>query len=93
MLERSTLGRHPLGVRVLAALACWALGVAVAGLTLMLLKAPLSVGISLTVTLGLSLGVMLAGYASGSRSLMRLSIWGIAILALVPIGLAAATSR
>ncbi len=59
----------------------------------MLLKAPLSVGISLMVTLGLWLGVMLAGYATGSRSLMRLSIWGIAILALEPIGLAAATSR
>jgi hypothetical protein len=59
----------------------------------MLLKAPLFVGISLTVTLGLWLGVMLAGYGTGSRSLISRSIWDIAILALEPIGLAAATSR
>jgi hypothetical protein len=59
----------------------------------MLLKAPKSVGITLAVTIGLLLGVMLAACAAGSRCLMRLSLWGSAILVLVPIVLAAGTSR
>jgi hypothetical protein len=93
MLERSTWGHYPRGVRVFAALGCWLLGVVGAGLTLVLLKAPRTVGIILTVTLGFWFGVMLAAYATGSRSLMRVAIWGIPIFALMPIGLAVAIGR
>jgi hypothetical protein len=88
MLERSTWGQSPMGVRVLAALGCWLGGLAAAVLTLVLLNAPRTVGITLTVTIELWFGVMLAGYATGSRSLMRVAIWGIPIVVLVPIGLA-----
>ena len=88
MLERSTWEHSPMGVRVLAALGCWLGGLAAAVLTLMLLKAPRTVGITLTVTIELWFGVMLAAYATGSRSLMRVAIWGIPIVVLVPIGLA-----
>jgi len=88
MLERSTWGRSPIGVRVLAALWCWLGGLAAVVSTLVLLKAPRTVGITLTVTIELWFGVMLAAYATGSRSLMRVAIWGIPIIVLVPFGLA-----
>jgi len=93
MLERSTWGRYRLGVRVLAAVACWVLGLGSAALTLVLLNAPRTVLITLSVTLGVWFGVLLAANATGSRSLMRLSIWSTPVFALAPIGLAAATSR
>ena len=88
MLERSTWGRSPIGVRVLAALWCWLGGLAAVVSTLVLLKAPRTVGITLTVTIELWFGFMLAAYATGSRSLMRVAIWGIPIVVFVPIGLA-----
>jgi len=76
-----------MGVRVLAALWCWLGGLAAVVFTLVLLKAPGTVGITLTVTIELWFGVMLAAYAAGSRSLMRVAIWGVPIVVLVPIGL------
>src|SRR5262249_22387508 len=88
MLERSTWGQSPMGVRVLAALGCWLGGLAAAVLALVLLKAPRTVGITLTVTIELWFGVMLAAYATGSRPLIRVAIWGLPIIVLVPIGLA-----
>jgi len=93
LLERSTWGRYRLGVRVLAALVCWLLGVASAGLTLELLKANATVGTVLAVTIGLWFGVLLAANVTGSRPLMRASLWSIPIIALVALGLAVASSR
>jgi hypothetical protein len=92
-LARSTWGRYPLGVRVLTALSSWALGVVAGGLMLVLLKAPRAFVIIYLVTVGVWFGALLAANVTGSRSLMRISIWGAPILALMPIGLVAAIQR
>jgi hypothetical protein len=88
LLERSTWGGYPLGFRILAALVCWLLGVAAAGLTLMILNAPMTVRIILTVTIAVWFGVLLAANVTASRSLLRITIWCIPIFALLPIALA-----
>jgi hypothetical protein len=90
-LARSTWGCYSLGVRILAALGSWLLGVAAGALMLVLLKAPRAFVVIYLMAIGIWFGVLLAANASGSRSLMRVSIWCIPILALLPIGLAAAT--
>jgi hypothetical protein len=92
LLERSTWGRYPLGFRVLAALVCWLLGVAAGGLTLVILKAPRTVGIIVTVTIAVWFSVLLAANVTGSRSLLRITIWCmIPIFGLLPIALAFAS--
>jgi hypothetical protein len=88
MLERSTWGRYPMGVRVLAGPGCWLPGVAVGVMTLVLLNAPRTFIIIFVGTLGLWYGVMLAAYATGSRSAMRVTIWSIPIFGLLPLTLA-----
>ena len=75
------------------AIACWVLGAA--SVTALLMLSDLTRGVPLFVTITLVSYVgdwtaaMLAAYVTNSRALMRAALWGIALLGLLPIVLAA----
>ena len=93
LLGRSTWPRYGLGVRILAAAACWALGT---GTTIgvfgrfQILGPVAWICVALVATWS---AIMLTAYVANSRVLMIVSLWSTLALGIVPIGIGIALAE
>jgi hypothetical protein len=89
-LARSTWGRFRPIVRIAWASVIWFLSVGVGVLALVfILGASNMLTVFLLGSMAAWLAVMLAGYVLHSRALLRAAVWGIGLVALLPLALAA----